>query len=192
MADLDMASSPSMPRTPDHRPATVLVVETWAVAAFGFAVGINQLGTQSPVDAILPVAIFSVGVVGILTAVRRSLLHRSEGARTGSRLGSPDPGIEVGFAHLALGLAALASVLWHWGVTAQGAVVGAYGVILGATAVLDTTVAVRARAAATTGADTPGTDWLAGVEVAVIAAQGVLLLVFAVAALADAGVQPFN
>ncbi len=181
-----------MPRTPDHRPATVLALGTWAVAAFGFAVGINQLGTQSPVDAILPVAVFSVGVVGILTAVRRSLLHRREAARTGSRLGSPDPGIEVGFAHLALGLAALASVLWHWGVTAQGSVVGAYGLILTATALMDAVVAVRARAAVATMAETAGTDWLAGLEVAVVAAQGVLLLVFAVAALADAGAQPFN
>jgi hypothetical protein len=159
--------------------ADVAVVAAELALILGVVIGFNQLATQSPVDAILPVALFSVGVAGVLALVA---------ALVGLRPSAPDatdplaaPGLDSGVASFALGLAALAAVGWRWGVAAQAALVGVQGVrLLVATEVGVVTTLRRA----------PGRP--DAYRLVLTAAEAVVLLVFAVAALADAGIRPFT
>ena len=166
----------------------VAVLATDAVMAFGFVVGFNQLGTQSPVDAILPVALFSVGITGVLTLAAALLGHVAgrSGAttetdqRAGPRALAP-PSLDQGFAAFGVGLMAMAAVGWRWGVTAQAAVVAAQGLALLLAAERGVVLTLR---------DDP--DRPATYRLCLLTPQAVLLIGFAWAALADAGIRPFS
>ena len=156
------------------------VLATDLVTALGFLVGFNQLATQSPVDAILPVAMFSVGVAGLLALVAAVL--GTTGPDTGGRPGAlAPPSLDQGVAAFGLGLLALAAVGWRWGVAAQAALVAAQGIALRLTA--ERGVVLTARGA-------PGRP--STYRLSVLAAESVLLIGFAWAALADAGTRPFS
>ncbi len=157
----------------------VAVVASELALVFGVVVGFNQLATQSPVDAILPVALFSVGLAGVLALVA---------ALVGLRPSAPGPtdplvapGLDSGVASFAVGLAALAAVGWRWGVATQAAVVGVQGLRLLVTAAAGVVATLRRSP------ERPDPYRLA-----LTAAEAVVLGVFAVAALADAGIRPFT
>jgi hypothetical protein len=154
----------------------VLVLLAFAVAALGYVLGFNQLATQSPVDAVLPVALLCVGGAGVVVAAASLVAIRD---RPAVALGDAPP-LGEGFAALAVGLAGLASVTWRWGVAAQAATVGVAGVLLALEGVRGLVLLARRHA----GAPDPYRTWL-------VATPGGLLVAFAVAALADGGVRPF-
>lgn len=163
-----------------------VVLATDVVVVFGFVVGFNQLGTQSPVDAILPIALFSVGFGGLLAftaALLGTLVRDHEGDDRAARpAGVLDPlSLDQGFAAFGIGLLALASVGWRWGVAAQATVVAAQGLALLLTA--ERGIVLTARDAA----DAPATYRLC-----LMTPEAVLMIGFAWAALADAGIRPFT
>lgn len=155
------------------------VVLADVISAFGFVIGFNQLATQSPLDAVLPVALVSVGFFGLATTIAALAGLGRRAADPGALLAPPS--LETGFAAFGLGIAAVAAVGWEWGTAAQGALVGALGLQLLLVAELG--VVLTARAAP----DRPHP-----VRLALVAAQAVLLVGFALFALADAGVAPFD
>jgi hypothetical protein len=164
----------------------VAVLAADAVMAFGFVVGFNQLGTQSPVDAILPVALFSVGITGLLTLVaallgHRRATHRSEPDHDAEPRALAPPTLDQGFAAFGLGLMAIATVGWRWGVTAQAAVVAAQGIALLLAAERGVVLTLR---------DDPARP--ATYRLCLLTPQAVLLIGFAWAALSDAGIRPFS
>lgn len=167
------------------RLAGALVIGVDLATALGVVVGLNQLATQSPVDAILPVALFSVGLAGVLAlaAALAGLAGRTGGDAVGSGPAHPlaPPSVESGAASFALGVAGVAAVAWRWGVAAQAAVVGVQGLRL--------LIDVEAAAVASLRRAPGRPD---AYRLGLTAAEAVLLLVFAVAALADGGVRPFT
>ena len=125
----DLGSAPpddSIDRPTGPNPAAAVVLLTDATVAFGILVGFNQLATQSPIDAILPVALISVGAAGVL-ALLAALIGAATGAVTSTsgrhestRAGPlAPPALETGFAAFAVGALAIGAVLWHWGVPAR-------------------------------------------------------------------------
>lgn len=156
----------------------VAVVAGELALVLGVVVGFNQLATQSPVDAILPVALFSVGVAGVLALVAALVGLRPSPPGPSDPLVAPS--LDSGVASFALGLAALAAVGWRWGVAAQAALVGVQGLRL----LVAAEVGVVATLRRAPGRPDP-------YRLGLTAAESVVLLVFAVAALADAGIRPF-
>jgi hypothetical protein len=160
----------------------VAVLAADAVMAFGFVVGFNQLGTQSPVDAILPVALFSVGITGLLALVAALTGHRwSSGPPDDEPHALSPPTLDQGFAAFGIGLVAIAAVGWRWGVAAQAAVVAAQGLALLLAA--ERGVVLRLR-------DDPARP--STYRLCLLTPQAVLLVGFAWAALSDAGIRPFS
>jgi len=171
------------PRAHPSPVGAAALVAAELVTAFGVVVGFNQLATQSPVDAVLPVALLSVGAGGILTLLAAIVGGRHDdgaGGTLGTSLVSP-PTLDAGFAAFALGLVALFAVFGRWGVAAQAALVGAQGLRL---------VLQAQEGAALTARRCPVKP--DPFRLALVAAEGVILVIFAVAALSDGGVQPFG
>jgi hypothetical protein len=178
-ADPTVTDAATRPASRHVGAGDVVVVASELALVLGVVVGFNQLATQSPVDAILPVALFSVGVAGVLALVSALVGLRPSAPARPDPLAAPS--LDSGVASFAIGLAALAAVGWRWGVTTQATVVGVQGLrlLIGAEAGI---VAVVRRSP-----ERPDPYRLA-----LTAAEAVVLLVFAVAALADAGIRPFT
>ena len=105
---------------PSPVPATVAMWVGYVIAGLGlFLAGLEPSAT----DALRPVALWSVGALGVISFVRHALLHRSDAVRMGWDLGRRNNfQIEVGMANLAWGLAALGAVAFGWGTNAQAAI----------------------------------------------------------------------
>jgi cytochrome c biogenesis protein CcdA len=159
--------------------ASVVMGVAWAAVALGLVVGFNQLATQSPVDAVLPVALFSVGFAGVATMLAASL--EPFAAHGPDRALLEPPPAEEGFLQFGIGLVAIAAVGWRWGTVAQAAVVGACGLQQLLVAELGVVALLRRRR--------PEPD---AVRIGLSGAVGVLLVAFAWTALADAGASPFG
>jgi hypothetical protein len=152
---------------------------SWVILGLGLVVGFNQLATQSPVDAVLPIALFCVGATGVVTMLAATLdPFETPGPERGLLVPPPS---EEGFWHFGVGLAAIASVGWRWGTTAQAALVGAYGLQQLLVAELGVLSLLRHRR--------PEPD---AVRIGLTGVTAVLFLAFAWSALADAGVRPFG
>ena len=162
------------------RSVAAAVLATDLVCAFGFVLGFNQLGTQSPVDAILPVALFSVGIAGVLALLAATLGSRSQGDHDRPTALTP-PTLDHGFAAFGLGLLALAAVGWRWDVTAQAAVVAAQGIALLLAAERGVVLTARGDRRCPS-----------AYRLCLTVSEAVLLIGFAWAALADAGIRPFT
>ncbi len=112
------------------RPAKLLMAVGYVTGTVGLAIGFNRLGSGAA-DAIQPVALFAVGVLGVVSFVRHAIFHRSDAARIKWHIGRTNNfQIEVGMANLAWGLLAIAAVVWDWGVPAQAVVTAVFGVYL--------------------------------------------------------------
>lgn len=162
----------------DPRPSRLLMILGYVVGGIGLALGFSEGASE----AIEPVALWSVGLLGIVSFVRHSIFHRSDAARMKWDLGRTNNfQIEVGMANLAWGLAALAAVIWDWGVAAQAGITLVFGLYLLQTAVLHIGILVRGPQPQRR---SPGpalaTTVMAGA-----------LIAFGLAALANASIAPF-
>ncbi|MDG2046365.1 MAG: hypothetical protein P8J79_04035 [Halioglobus sp.] len=114
-------------RLSDPRVSQWLMLATYVVGACGYYIGFSTLGSDGAAVAIRPVALLSVGAVGIISMVRHSVFHRSDAVRAGWDLGQRNNfQIEVGFANLAIGLPAVAAVALDWGASVEASLVLAY------------------------------------------------------------------
>jgi hypothetical protein len=161
-------------------PSTVAM---WVGYAFG-AVGVFlAFARPTATEALEPVAIWSVGGLGVVSFVRHALLHRSDAARMGWDVGRRNNfQIEVGLANLAWGLVALAAVGWAWGVAAEAAVALVFAVYLLSAFVLHV-ISILGRSENRSAV----AAWASAAATLLI---GALLAYFALAAANDAGLSP--
>ena len=172
-------TEPTPAPTADTRVASLLMMATYVLGGVGYFLGFQQAASSDAASAIAPVAVLSVGLVGIVSMIRHSVFHRSDAVRMGWDLGRRNNfQIEVGFANLAIGVPALLAVVLDWGTAAQAVLVLAYGLYFAQVAVLS---AIDVR--------TEGRDAIR--RMAVMASMAVLLGWFALVALAEIDARPF-
>lgn len=163
-------------------PATVAMWLGYAVAAYGFFLA---GGKHHAAAALEPVAIWSVGGLGIISFVRHAVLHRSDAARMGWDLGLRNNfQLEVGMANLAWGLAAIAAVTFDWGVAAQAGITLLFAAYLLQAFVLHL-VSMRDGSQGRHGS-------AAWVPTIATLALTLTLAYYAIDALKAAGIKPFN
>lgn len=110
----------------DPRISQWLMTMTYVVGAIGYFLGFARLSNGAD-EAVTPVALLSVGVVGVISMVRHSVFHRSDALRMGWDTGTRNNfQIETGFANLAIGVPAILAVAYDWGVAAQAGFTLAY------------------------------------------------------------------
>jgi hypothetical protein len=156
----------------------VLMAVTYVVGACGYLLGFSRIGPNGAADALTPVALLSVGVVGVISMVRHSVFHRSDAVRMGWDLGVRNNfQIETGLANFAIGAVALAAVIFDWGTVTVAAVTLSYAVYFLGVSLLSLT-----------------TGPAGGVSlrrVVTMGTQTVILGYFALAALSAVGATPF-
>jgi hypothetical protein len=104
----------------------VIFVAALCLAGFGFVLGFNQVATQSAIDAVAPVALFSAGFAGLVNGFRRILVDPvSSTLRV------------VGLTQMLIAIYAVATVAFHLHVSQQ-AIATASVAAIGALAVLRT------------------------------------------------------
>jgi len=102
----------------------VTFVVALCLAGFGFVLGFNQVATQSAIDAVAPVALFSAGFAGLVNGFRRILF------------GSFSSSLRViSVAEMLIAIYAVATVAFHLHVSQQ-AIATALAAAIGALAVL--------------------------------------------------------
>ncbi len=167
--------------TRSRSPATAAMWAGYVLAGIGFLLAGTHANAS---DALQPVALWSVGALGIVSFVRHALLHRSDAARMGWDLGRRNNfQIEVGFANLAWGLAAIGAVAFDWGVRAEAAITLVFALYLLQAFVLH----IMSRFDGPENQDGK-TSWVP--TIATIALV-VALSYYAIAALSDVGARPF-
>jgi hypothetical protein len=104
----------------------VTFVVALCLAGIGYVLGFNQVATQSAIDAVAPVALFSAGFAGLVTGFRRILVDPvSSGLRV------------IGLTQILIAIYAIATVAFHLHVSQQ-AIAAASAAAIGALAVLIT------------------------------------------------------
>ena len=105
----------------------VLMFATLLIGGIGYFIGFWLIGSDGAPSAVRPVALLSVGIVGVLSMVRHSVFHRSDAIRMEWDLGRRNNfQLEVGFANLAIGLPAIIAAALDWNVMVQASLVLAY------------------------------------------------------------------
>lgn len=167
------------PRSMDNpRISGVLMTLTYVVGGLGYLIGSSRIGGDGAASAITPVALLSVGIVGVLSMVRHSVFHRSDAVRMGWDLGVRNNfQIETGLANMAIGVAALAAVILDWGTVAMAVATLTYGLYFLGVTIL-TVVA-------------PDADGVNVKRAVIMATQTALLGYFVIAALEAVPVNPF-
>ncbi|MGD0817404.1 MAG: DUF6790 family protein [Methanomassiliicoccales archaeon] len=117
-----------------------------------------------------------VGLVGIVSFLRHSVFYRSDQVRMGWHQDRPEFQIEVGFANLALGIAAIIAVSLNFGMVACGMCLLIFGLYLACACGLHTRELIKSKDLKKNPAKIIITAYLAAV-----------LLAFAVLALMKAG-----
>jgi hypothetical protein len=140
MASLKQTSAPSA----TAGPASLLFIISLIISMIGIFAGIFFLFTD-PGTAIVVVTLLLVGGVGILSFLRHSIYYRSDQARMGWSQEHPEFQIEVGFANLAIGLAALIAIVLNMGPLAYGMTLLIYALYLLCTLVLHAWEALYSR-----------------------------------------------
>jgi hypothetical protein len=116
------------PSPMELRVASALMMGTLAAGLVGFVIGAAELPDEFA--AAEAVAIWSVGVVGVLSWLRHYVFYRGDAARMGWTGGFAGFQWEVGYANLAFGLTALAAVFGDWGEGAVAATVVGYALYM--------------------------------------------------------------
>jgi hypothetical protein len=116
----------------DPKPAAIAMMVGNVIGAVGLILGFVRLsaGGAGGAEAIRPVALLAVGILGVVSFVRHSILHASDAARMKWDGRTDNFQIEVGMANLAWGVVAIASVLLDWGTYAQAALTLVFGLYL--------------------------------------------------------------
>lgn len=93
---------------------------TYAVGALGIGLAFSTLFDAAP--DLRWGCFFAVGLAGILSFVRHSLMHRGDARRMGWDTGEANPfQVEVGLANLAWGVLAVVAVALDWGLAVYSA-----------------------------------------------------------------------
>lgn len=167
---------------PSKTPAILAMWAGYVLGGIGVFLGFAE---SNSIDALEPVVLWSVGALGVLSFVRHAVLHRSDAARMGWDLGRRNNfQIEVGMANLAWGFLAFGAVAWSWGVAAEAAITLVFALYLMQAFVLHV-VSIVDRSEQRQG----GAAWGPAVATLVMASA---LAYFAIAALSEAGIKPFN
>ena len=166
----------------DPRPAAVTMLVGNIVCSVGFLLGFFRLSDGGD-EAIEPVALLSVGGLGILSFVRHAVLHRSDAARMKWDLGGRTDyfQIEVGMANLAWGVVAVIAVLGDWGTTTLAAITAVFGLYL----LFAASIHVRLLLGG------PPDQRRSPTQVVPIVVVSIVMLFFAIAGLASADATPF-
>ena len=102
----------------------IIFVVALCIAGFGYVLGFNQLATQSAIDAVPPVALFSAGLGGLVNGFRRIFID------------PVSPGLRaVGLAQILIAVYAIITVVFHLHVSQQ-AIATASAAAAGALALL--------------------------------------------------------
>jgi hypothetical protein len=110
-------------------PATVLMWLSFGLGSAGFIVAGAR--NEGAVESLHTVTAVVVGGVGVVSFFRHAVFARSDAARMGwSGEGGSNFQLEVGFANLAFGLAALSAHFEDWGTGAEVATTLGYGLYL--------------------------------------------------------------
>ena len=133
-----MAQPPETGKT-----ASQLMAATMVVSMVGIFTGIYLLFVNAGL-AFRVLAVFLVGVVGTLSFLRHSVYYRSDQARMGWTQEHPEFQLEVGYANLAIGIAAFAAAILNWGSLACGITLFIYGTYLFCTFLLHLRQAIPA------------------------------------------------
>lgn len=93
---------------------------TYAAGALGIGLAFATIFDAAP--DLRWGCLFAVGVAGILSFVRHSLMHRGDARRMGWDTGEANPfQVEVGLANLAWGVLAVVAVVLDWGLAIYSA-----------------------------------------------------------------------
>ena len=109
--------------------ASQLMAATMVASMIGIFTGIYLLFVNAGL-AFRVLAAILVGVVGTLSFLRHSVYYRSDQARMGWTQEHPEFQLEVGYANLAIGIAAFAAAILDWGSLACGITLFIYGTYL--------------------------------------------------------------
>ena len=133
-----MAQPPETGKT-----ASQLMAATMVASMIGIFTGIYLLFVNTGL-AFRVLACILVGVVGTLSFLRHSVYFRSDQARMGWTQEHPEFQLEVGYANLAIGIAAFAAAILNWGSLACGITLFIYGTYLFCTFLLHLRQAIPA------------------------------------------------
>lgn len=122
--------------------ASLLFVATLVVTIAGIFLSIFLLFVN-PGLVYRTAALILVGIVGILSFIRHSVFFQSDQARMGWTQDHPGFQLEVGYANLAMGIAAILSSSLNWGPRACGITLLTYGLYLLFTLILHVYEAVH-------------------------------------------------
>ncbi len=123
--------------------ASQLMAATMVASMIGIFTGIYLLFVNTGL-AFRVIAFILVGVVGMLSFLRHSVYYRSDQARMGWTQEHPEFQLEVGYANLAIGIAAFAASVLNWGSPACGITLLTYGIYLFCTFLLHLKQAIPA------------------------------------------------
>ena len=133
--DVTPATRGAAPAPADPRPAAILMYATYVTGGVGIFLGFLGLSASPP--TLRWAALVGVGLSGVLSFVRHSVVHRSDAARMGWDLGRRDNfQIEVGLANLAWGLLAILVAVLDWGLRAAASSFLVFGFYLVLVAVM--------------------------------------------------------
>lgn len=76
------------------------------------------------------ISLTCVAFNGIISFVSHVIFHKADAKRLGMESANPGFQYEVGFANLAMGLTALAAILFQWGVTVNIAIIACYALYI--------------------------------------------------------------
>ena len=103
-----------------EKAANITMGLTYAAGALGIGLAFSTVFSSDP--DLRWGCLFAVGVAGVLSWVRHSLMHRGDAARMGWDTGEANPfQVEVGLANLAWGVLAVVAVVLGWGLAVYSA-----------------------------------------------------------------------
>jgi len=111
--------------------ASIIAITRYCIIAAGIAVAYYLYFRWSDARPALEVILLScVAFNGIISFVSHVIFHKADARRLGLESASPGYQFEVGFANLAMGLAALAALLFQWGTSAYIVLVLCYSLYI--------------------------------------------------------------
>ncbi len=123
-----------LPPLDQQRAAGFMMALTYAAGALGIGLAFSTVFSADP--DLRWACLLAVGVAGVLSFVRHSLLDRGDAARMGWDNGKPNPfQIEVGLANLAWGILAILAVALSWGLAVYSACFLVFGMYMAAVTV---------------------------------------------------------
>jgi len=117
------------PQLSAGKTASQLMATTMVASMIGIFTGIYLLFVNAGL-AFRVLAAILVGVVGTLSFLRHSVYYRSDQVRMGWTQEHPEFQLEVGYANLAIGIAAFTAAILDWGSLACGITLFTYGTYL--------------------------------------------------------------